>query len=38
VTLERRTAPVPEVLRLEAADLVPFHAGEDLGWSLVDAG
>lgn len=38
VTLERRPAPVPEVLRLEAADLVPFHAGEDLGWSLASAG
>ena len=38
VTLERRTAPVPEVLKLAAADLVPFHAGEELGWSLVSAG
>jgi dihydroorotase len=38
VTLERRTAPVPEMLKLAAADLVPFHAGEDLGWSLVSAG
>ncbi len=38
VTLERRTAPVPEMLNLAAADLVPFHAGEDLGWSLVSAG
>jgi dihydroorotase len=38
VTLERRTSPVPEQLRLAAADLVPFHAGEDLGWSLVSAG
>jgi dihydroorotase len=38
VTLERRTVPVPEVLRLEAADLVPFHAGEDLGWSLIHGG
>ncbi len=38
VTLERRTRPVPEVLKLAAADLVPFHAGEELGWSLVSAG
>jgi dihydroorotase len=38
VTLERRTVPVPEVLKLTAADLVPFHAGEELGWSLVSAG
>ena len=38
VTLERRTVPVPEVLKLAAADLVPFHAGEELGWSLVSAG
>ncbi len=38
VTLERRTMPVPEVLKLAAADLVPFHAGEELGWSLVSAG
>ncbi len=38
VTLERRTVPVPEVLKLTAADLVPFHAGEALGWSLVSAG
>jgi dihydroorotase len=37
VTLERRTVPVPEVLKLAAADLVPFHAGEELGWSLVSA-
>ena len=38
VTLERRTVPVPEVLKLAAADLVPFHAGEELGWSLISAG
>jgi dihydroorotase len=32
VTLERRPTPVPE--RID--DLVPFHAGETLGWQLLD--
>ena len=30
VTLERRTAVVPD----EVVDLVPFHAGETLGWQI----
>ena len=32
VVLEKRTHRVPELLQLPAADLVPFHAGEDLAW------
>ena len=35
VILERRPAPVPEMLHLASAEVVPFHAGEDLRWSLV---
>lgn len=34
VTLERRETAVPEKLKLASADLVPFHAGEALRWSL----
>ena len=34
VTLERRETAVPEKLKLASADLVPFHAGETLRWSL----
>jgi dihydroorotase len=36
VMLERTPNPVPQRLGLGAGDLVPFHAGETLGWSLVD--
>jgi dihydroorotase len=35
VTLERRPAPVPAILRLASTEVVPFHAGEDLRWSLI---
>lgn len=31
ITLERGTTPVPEMI----GDVVPFHAGETLGWRLV---
>ncbi|MFM8940189.1 MAG: amidohydrolase family protein, partial [Phenylobacterium sp.] len=37
VVLERRATPVPEKLSLAAADLVPFHAGEVLGWTFAGA-
>lgn len=36
VTLERRKTPVPQKLRLDAAELVPFHSGETLHWSMAD--
>ncbi|MCP5397371.1 MAG: dihydroorotase [Sphingomonadaceae bacterium] len=35
VTLERRALPVPERITTEAAELVPFHAGETLGWTFL---
>lgn len=38
VELERRASPVPQRLPLGASDVVPFHAGETLGWSLCEAG
>lgn len=34
VTLERRESTVPQKLRLDAAELVPFHSGETLRWSF----
>lgn len=34
VTLERGETVVPD--RIEIADVVPFHAGETLGWRVVD--
>jgi dihydroorotase len=34
VTLERRPNPVPDKLKLEGAELVPFHAGETLAWTF----
>ncbi|MFM8940123.1 MAG: dihydroorotase [Phenylobacterium sp.] len=37
VVLERRATRVPEKLALAAADLVPFHAGEELGWTFAGA-
>lgn len=37
VTLERRALRVPDRLKLEAAELVPFHAGEDLRWAFAGA-
>ncbi|GGD46962.1 dihydroorotase [Erythrobacter arachoides] len=36
VALERVDCPVPEVIRAGDADLVPFHAGETLGWRFRD--
>jgi dihydroorotase len=32
VTLERADVQVPERIRADGIDLVPFHAGETLGW------
>ncbi len=37
VTLERRETKVPEKIALDQSDLVPFHAGETLAWSLVES-
>jgi dihydroorotase len=34
VTLERRAIAVPEKLSLAATEIVPFHAGQALGWCL----
>ena len=34
VTLERAAATVPEALQAGEAQLVPFHAGEELGWRI----
>jgi dihydroorotase len=34
VTLVRRDHRVPERLKLDGADLVPFHSGETLAWSF----
>ncbi len=34
VRLERRPMEVPEFLDLQGARLVPFHAGETLGWAF----
>lgn len=36
VTLEQRPVTVPERLTAAGADIIPFHAGETLGWRLVD--
>jgi dihydroorotase len=36
VTLKREPAVVPETLDVGAAVLVPFHAGETLGWRMLD--
>lgn len=34
VTLEKRAESVPELLDLGGTEIVPFHAGEQLGWKL----
>ena len=34
VTLERRSMEVPERLPLIDTEIVPFHAGATLGWSV----
>jgi dihydroorotase len=36
VTLERAEGTVPDKLTHDGAELVPFHAGEMLGWRLAD--
>jgi len=36
VVLERAQVEVPERIEAGAIDLVPFHAGETLGWRLLD--
>ena len=35
ITLTRKPQDVPEKLSLSGADVVPFHAGETLAWSIV---
>jgi dihydroorotase len=35
VTLERADVQVPERIEADGIELVPFHAGETLGWKLV---
>ncbi|UVO55276.1 dihydroorotase [Sphingomonas sp. SUN039] len=35
VTLERRAVTVPERLPLVGTEIVPFHAGQTLGWRIV---
>jgi dihydroorotase len=36
VTLERTAVEVPERMQSNGIELVPFHAGETLGWKLID--
>ena len=36
ITLERAPVSVPDRLPAAGADIVPFHAGQTLGWRLVD--
>ena len=36
VTLERQECNVPEVIDAHGTPIVPFHAGETLGWRLVE--
>jgi dihydroorotase len=36
VTLERTVVEVPERIQSNGIELVPFHAGETLGWKLID--
>lgn len=38
ITLERAPVTVPERLSAARADIVPFHAGETLGWRIADQG
>ncbi len=38
VVLERRQTRVPDKLKLDATDLVPFHAGEALSWTFTEQG
>ncbi len=34
ITLERKAQNVPDRLNLSGADIIPFHAGETLAWSI----
>ncbi|MBA3878916.1 MAG: dihydroorotase [Sphingobium sp.] len=36
ITLEQTPIVVPQRLEAAGADIIPFHAGETLGWRLVD--
>ncbi|MFM5953789.1 MAG: dihydroorotase [Novosphingobium sp.] len=36
ITLERGPCPVPAMIDANGTDIVPFHAGEELGWRLLD--
>jgi dihydroorotase len=37
VTLDRAETNVPERIPVAGSELVPFHAGERLGWRMADA-
>ena len=32
VTLRRQTQPIPELMTDQGIEIVPFHAGEEIGW------
>ena len=34
ITLTRKDQSVPERITLSDTDIIPFHAGETLGWSI----
>jgi len=34
MTLTKKDQQVPERLTLSETDIIPFHAGETLGWSV----
>ncbi len=36
ITLERAEVPVPDSLELTGEDIVPWHAGQTLGWRIAD--
>ncbi len=36
ITLEKRENSIPELLEAAALKIAPFHAGETVGWSLVE--
>jgi dihydroorotase len=38
ITLERTRNPVDGRIKLEGSDIIPFHAGETLNWSILNEG
>ncbi len=36
ITIERAEVTVPNILELTGEEIVPFHAGQKLGWRIVD--